>query len=72
MKTPHLLAIALLAATTYATAQPYPTKQVQVVVPFAAGSVTDMLARIVAQRLAEALGRRNPQLVACRRRHAQP
>ena len=59
MKPPHLLpllAIALLAAATAAAAQPYPNKQVQVVVPFAAGSVTDLLARSVAQGLADALG----------------
>ncbi|NMM81999.1 hypothetical protein B2J86_13870 [Acidovorax sp. SRB_14] len=55
-----LLAAALLgtvAHTGMAQAQAaYPSKPVQIVVPFAAGSVTDLLARIVAQRLAEALG----------------
>lgn len=39
-----------------ASAQTYPVKPVQVVVPFAAGSVTDLLGRIVAQRLTEVLG----------------
>ena len=56
-----LLAAAMLclasggSALAQATA-PYPTKPIQMVVPFAAGSVTDLLARIVAQRLGEALG----------------
>lgn len=34
----------------------YPNKSIHMVVPFASGSVTDILARIVSQRLGEALG----------------
>lgn len=34
----------------------YPTKVVRVVVPFAAGSVTDVLTRLIAQKLSERLG----------------
>lgn len=58
----RLLAVAALcwlggAGTTFAQSPAsYPNKPIHMVVPFAAGSVTDILARIVAQRLGEALG----------------
>jgi tripartite-type tricarboxylate transporter receptor subunit TctC len=39
-----------------ALAQSWPTKRVQVVVPFTAGSATDIMARTVTQRLSEQLG----------------
>ena len=42
---------ALMALTGEAPAQSYPTEQVKIVVPFGAGSVTDTLARILAERL---------------------
>jgi tripartite-type tricarboxylate transporter receptor subunit TctC len=45
-----------LAAGPAAAQAPWPAKPVTVVVPFGAGSVTDLLARTVAQRLTEALG----------------
>jgi tripartite-type tricarboxylate transporter receptor subunit TctC len=56
-----LVASAALALAAVAGAQPpatasYPAKPVTMVVPFAAGSVTDLLARIVAQRLGDVLG----------------
>ena len=42
---------ALMALTGEATAQSYPNEQVKIVVPFGAGSVTDTLARILADKL---------------------
>ena len=54
----HHLAAALLAlgSATAAWAQPYPNKPVKVVVPFAAGSATDQIARAFTAKMAETLG----------------
>lgn len=53
------LALTIVAVPVYAqpsAAEGYPNKPLTMVVPFAAGSVTDLLARIVAQPLGDALG----------------
>ena len=51
-----ILACALLAAVPRAFAQPYPSRPITIIVPFAAGGPTDTLARILAQRMAVTLG----------------
>ena len=51
-------ALAILAALALpANAQSYPSRPVTIVVPFAAGGGSDLLARLVAQKLEERLGR---------------
>jgi tripartite-type tricarboxylate transporter receptor subunit TctC len=51
-----LLAVALAAGTFAATAQDYPVKPVRLVVPQAAGGSTDILSRLVGQKIGDALG----------------
>ena len=50
------LAFAIFAAVGGASAQSYPSRPVTVIVPFAAGGVTDIVARIVSERMKTALG----------------
>ena len=60
----HLLGAAALAAgafvgagtSTAAFAQAYPSKPIKVIVPFAAGGATDVLARVLAEKMAVGLG----------------
>jgi tripartite-type tricarboxylate transporter receptor subunit TctC len=59
MKRLSLLLLALLAASmpTTAVAQDFPTRQMTIIVPFAAGGSADIVARIYAQKLTERLGK---------------
>lgn len=50
-----ICALGLLAGTA-AMAQSYPSKPIRMIVPFPAGGTTDVVARIVAQRMSEAMG----------------
>jgi len=50
------LVFAVLLLAGEASAQSYPSRQVRLIVPFGAGGPTDVIARVVAQRLSEAWG----------------
>lgn len=51
-----LAAAGFVLAATQAGAQNYPNKTITMVVPFAAGGSTDLVARILAQKLSEQMG----------------
>jgi len=51
-----LVALALAAIAGPADAQNYPTRPIRFIVPFPAGGVADVTARLIGQRLGEALG----------------
>lgn len=51
-----LIAAATVLATAGAWAQAYPSKTIKIVVPFTAGSATDIMARVVGEKLQAAWG----------------
>jgi tripartite-type tricarboxylate transporter receptor subunit TctC len=51
-----LVTLASLAATTDVRAEPWPTRPLTMINPFAAGGPNDVLARLFAQRMGEILG----------------
>ncbi len=51
-----LVGVGLLAATLWAQAQDWPNKPVKVIITFTAGSSTDIVGRVVTQRLSEVWG----------------
>ena len=50
------VALAVLAGIGGAAAQSYPSRPVTMIVPFAAGGITDIVARLVAERMKASLG----------------
>jgi len=50
------VALVALALAGPVSAQQYPSKPVKIIIPFAAGGVTDIAGRLIAQRLSERLG----------------
>jgi tripartite-type tricarboxylate transporter receptor subunit TctC len=51
-----MAACALLGTTSSTLAQTYPAKTIRIVVPYAAGGATDLIARLLGQRISEAWG----------------
>ncbi len=57
LKTKLITVAVLCVAATLAVAQPYPNKPVRMIAPYPPGGTSDVMARIVAQKLADAFGR---------------
>ena len=57
MQRRHLLALsALVCVSGQAFAQSYPVKPIRLIVPFAAGGTTDIIARVISEPMSKALG----------------
>jgi len=56
IKTGALLAAALVLASPAARAQTYPSRQITLIIPFAAGGSNDLVGRAIGKKLAEAWG----------------
>jgi tripartite-type tricarboxylate transporter receptor subunit TctC len=66
-------AAALPATSRIARAQAYPARAVRVIVPFPPGGLTDVFARLAAQKLTEHFGRQfYVENISGRRRGARP
>src|SRR5687768_4685569 len=48
--------LVILASSAFAAEEPYPSKPIRLIVPYAAGGSTDTLARVIGQPLGERLG----------------
>ena len=57
MRNALLFVLTLFGASLCSGAEVYPSKPVRVIVPFAAGSATDIAARVISQQLSEQLGK---------------
>jgi tripartite-type tricarboxylate transporter receptor subunit TctC len=63
MKLIVAVALAVVTGGAAATAQTYPSRPITVIVPFAAGGVTDIVARIVSERMKTALSQSVHEIV---------
>ena len=53
-----VLSVAMLIASAVAQAQDYPNKPIRLVVPYPAGGVTDVIARVLADEVSKTIGQR--------------